>query len=63
MTKIGTLMAEFPLEPQLAKMALVSPQYNCSNEMISLIAMLSVPFCFLRPKDQMKDADDSRAKY
>ena len=55
-------MAEFPLEPQLAKMALVSPQYNCSNEVISLIAMLNVPFCFMRPKDQMKEADDARAK-
>lgn len=56
-------MAEFPLEPQLAKILLASPQYNCSNEMLSLVAMLSVPYCFIRPKDNVKEADEARAKY
>jgi pre-mRNA-splicing factor ATP-dependent RNA helicase DHX15/PRP43 len=56
-------MAEFPLEPPLAKMLLASPQYNCSNEIISLTAMLSVPHCFVRPKDnRQQDADDAKAK-
>jgi len=63
LTKVGEMMAEFPLEPQLAKMALVSPQFNCSNETISMIALLSVPFCFMRPKDNVKEADDARAKF
>jgi pre-mRNA-splicing factor ATP-dependent RNA helicase DHX15/PRP43 len=63
LTKVGAMMAEFPLEPSLAKMALVSPQFNCSNETISLIALLSVPFCFLRPKECVKEADDARAKF
>jgi len=63
LTKVGQMMAEFPLEPPLAKMLLVSPQYNCSNEMMSLISMLSVPFCFIRPKDNTKQADDARAKF
>lgn len=56
------MMAEFPLEPPLAKMLLVSPQYNSSNEVMSLIAMLTVPYCFIRPKDSMKEADEARAK-
>ena len=25
-------MSDLPLEPQLAKMLLISPEYNCSNE-------------------------------
>ena len=25
-------MSEMPLEPQLAKMLLISPEYHCSNE-------------------------------
>lgn len=41
MTPLGQIMAEFPLDPQLAKMLIVSPEFNCSNEMLSLTAMLS----------------------
>ena len=50
MTKNGELMAEFPLEPQLSKMLLASVEYSCSNQILSLVAMLSVPYCFYRPK-------------
>lgn len=32
LTKLGHMMSEMPLEPQLAKMLLVSPQFKCSNE-------------------------------
>jgi hypothetical protein len=32
MTQLGHKMSEMPLEPQLAKMLLISPEYNCSNE-------------------------------
>ncbi len=34
LTKLGHQMSEVPLEPQLAKMLLISPDYNCSNEVI-----------------------------
>jgi pre-mRNA-splicing factor ATP-dependent RNA helicase DHX15/PRP43 len=34
-------MAEFPLDPQLAKMTIASCDYNCSNEILSITAMLS----------------------
>jgi HrpA-like RNA helicase len=27
-------MSEMPLEPQLAKMLLISPEFHCSNEVI-----------------------------
>jgi hypothetical protein len=32
LTPLGAKMSEVPLEPQLAKILLVSPDYNCSNE-------------------------------
>ena len=32
MTQVGHKMSELPLDPQLAKLLLVSPEYNCSNE-------------------------------
>ena len=40
LTKLGQLMSEFPLDPQMYKMLVVSPEFNCSNEMFSITAML-----------------------
>ena len=62
-TSIGHQMSEMPLEPQLAKMLLVSPDYDCSNEMLSIVAMLSVPNIFMRPKEAAKAADDAKAQF
>ena len=42
LTELGSMMAEFPLDPQLAKMVIASTDYNCSNEALSIVAMLSV---------------------
>ncbi|XP_020086379.1 probable pre-mRNA-splicing factor ATP-dependent RNA helicase DEAH3 isoform X4 [Ananas comosus] len=42
LTQLGEIMSEFPLDPQLAKMLVVSPQFNCSNEILTITAMLSV---------------------
>lgn len=41
MTDVGSIMAEFPLDPQLSKMLISSCKYNCSNEILSITAMLS----------------------
>jgi pre-mRNA-splicing factor ATP-dependent RNA helicase DHX15/PRP43 len=40
-TPLGKLMAEMPLDPQLAKMLVVSPEFKCSNEILTIVAMLS----------------------
>ena len=44
MTDIGYKMAEMPLDPQLAKLMLASPEYGCSNEVLSVVACLSYNF-------------------
>ncbi|KIJ37600.1 hypothetical protein M422DRAFT_33691, partial [Sphaerobolus stellatus SS14] len=41
LTPLGGIMAEFPLDPQLAKMLIVSPEFKCSNEILTVVAMLS----------------------
>ena len=41
LTDVGSVMAEFPLDPQLAKMLIKSCSFNCSNEILSITAMLS----------------------
>lgn len=41
LTELGSMMAEFPLDPQLAKMVIASTDFSCSNEILSITAMLS----------------------
>ena len=41
LTELGSMMAEFPLDPQLAKMVIASCDHNCSNEILSIVSMLS----------------------
>ncbi|GFR16742.1 pre-mRNA-splicing factor ATP-dependent RNA helicase DHX15 [Trichonephila clavata] len=62
-TDLGAVMAEFPLDPQLAKMLISSCDYNCSNEILSITAMLSVPQCFVRPNEAKKAADDAKMRF
>jgi hypothetical protein len=61
--QVGQLMAEFPLDPQLAKMMVAAPQFKCSNEIVSVAAMLSVPMVFTRPKESAKAADEAKARF
>lgn len=42
LTTLGRRMAEFPLEPMLSKMVVASDKYKCSEEIITIAAMLSV---------------------
>lgn len=52
LTKLGRLMAEFPLEPQLGKMMLVSVDLGCSEEITTIVSMLSVQNVFYRPREK-----------
>mgnify|MGYP002385766582 CR=1 FL=1 len=61
LTKLGRRMAEFPLDPMLSKTILASETYKCSEEVISICAMLSVNNAiFYRPKDKAVHADNAR---
>jgi len=63
LTRMGSLMAEFPLDPQLSKMLVASPEFRCSNEILSIAAMLSVPNVFVRPREAAKAADAAKARF
>ncbi|PFH46026.1 hypothetical protein AMATHDRAFT_8337 [Amanita thiersii Skay4041] len=62
LTALGSMMAEFPLDPQLAKMLITSTEFKCSNEILTITAMLSVPNIWLRPNNQRREADAAKAK-
>ncbi len=63
LTDIGSMMAELPVDPQLGKMIIGSPQYGCSNDIISMVAVLSVPNIFVRPNESRKQADEAKAQF
>ena len=63
LTELGAMMAEFPLDPELAKMLLYSPQLTCSNEILSIVAMLNTPNPFMRPREAAKAADEAKARF
>ncbi|KAF5936661.1 hypothetical protein HYC85_024167 [Camellia sinensis] len=61
LTKLGEIMSEFPLDLQMSKMLVVSQEFTCSNEILSISAMLSVPNCFIRPKEAQKATAEANA--
>ncbi|XP_057952241.1 pre-mRNA-splicing factor ATP-dependent RNA helicase DEAH1-like isoform X2 [Malania oleifera] len=64
LTKVGRRMAEFPLDPMLSKMIVASDKYKCSDDIISIAAMLSVGnSIFYRPKDKQVHADNARMNF
>ena len=63
LTPIGSQMAELPLDPQLAKALLSSPQYCCVPEMLAITAMLSTPPPFQRPRESAIYADKTHEQF
>lgn len=63
LTKLGRKMAEFPLEPPLSKMLLASVDLGCSDEILTIIAMLQTQNIFYRPREKQAQADQKRAKF
>ncbi|KAJ1302636.1 hypothetical protein OPQ81_002953 [Rhizoctonia solani] len=63
LTRLGRKMADFPMEPPLAKMLITSVDLGCSEEILSIVAMLSVQNVFYRPKEKQAQADSKKAKF
>ncbi|KAK3842037.1 MAG: P-loop containing nucleoside triphosphate hydrolase protein [Linnemannia gamsii] len=63
LTRLGRKMAVFPMEPPLAKMLILSTDLNCSEEILTIVSMLSVQNVFHRPKEKQALADSKKAKF
>lgn len=59
----GLQLAEFPLEPPLAAMLLNSAVYKCSEEILTIAAMLTVQNVFFQGSGQRKAADEEKRKF
>ncbi|KAJ4880660.1 hypothetical protein Rs2_37715 [Raphanus sativus] len=63
LTRLGRKMAEFPLEPPLSKMLLASVDLGCSDEVLTVIAMIQTENIFYRPREKQAQADQKKAKF
>lgn len=63
LTQLGSMASDFPLDPSLAVMLITSPEFYCSNEILSIVSLLSVPQLFTRPAAARKRADDAKAQF
>ncbi|KAG5933781.1 hypothetical protein E4U59_006628 [Claviceps monticola] len=63
LTELGRKMSAFPMDPSLAKLLITAEEYGCTEEMITIVSMLSVPNVFYRPKERQDEADAQREKF
>jgi ATP-dependent RNA helicase DHX8/PRP22 len=65
LTRLGRQMADFPMDPALAKSLITSEKFNCADEMLTIVAMVSASTTsiFYRPKEKEKQADQKKARF
>lgn len=63
LTRLGRKMADFPMDPPLAKVLIASVQKGCSDEMVTIVSMLNLLQVFYRPKEKQQQADQKKAKF
>eukprot|EP01104_Vermistella_antarctica_P019886 TRINITY_DN811_c0_g3_i1.p1 TRINITY_DN811_c0_g3~~TRINITY_DN811_c0_g3_i1.p1 ORF type:complete len:1118 (-),score=403.09 TRINITY_DN811_c0_g3_i1:68-3421(-) len=64
LTRLGRRMAEFPVDPALSKTILASEEFHCSEQIITIAAMLSVNnSIFYRPRDKAIHAENARQNF
>ena len=52
---IGCQMARLPLEPNDSKALILASQFDCLEEMLIIVAMLSVESIFYAPREKLEE--------
>ncbi|XP_038972259.1 pre-mRNA-splicing factor ATP-dependent RNA helicase DEAH10 isoform X2 [Phoenix dactylifera] len=60
---IGHQMARLPLDPMYSKALILASQFKCMEEMLIVVAMLSVESIFYFPREKMEEAKAARKKF
>lgn len=64
LTKLGRQMAEFPMDPAMAKAIISAGKEKCVDEVAKIVAMLGESSAlFVRPKNKKKEADTARERF
>lgn len=48
LTDLGGTMVQFPLDPPLSRMLVAANELGCTDEIVTIVSMLSVPNVFFR---------------
>jgi len=60
-TDLGRKMAMLPLEPTYAKLILSAPPFHCTEEIVTVVAMLSVESLLITPAAKKEEASRARS--
>ncbi|PAV67914.1 hypothetical protein WR25_21939 isoform A [Diploscapter pachys] len=60
---LGVQMAEFPLPPMHSKCLLTSSEFGCSEEIVTIIAMMQIQDVFITPTRNRHEADVIKRKF
>jgi len=63
LTRLGRRMAEFPLDPQLSKILISSVDLQCTQSILTIVAMLQADNIWYRPREKQAVADQRRAHF
>uniref|UniRef100_A0A8D2LKQ7 ATP-dependent RNA helicase DHX33 n=1 Tax=Varanus komodoensis TaxID=61221 RepID=A0A8D2LKQ7_VARKO len=63
LTPLGRKMAAFPLEPKLAKVILMAPKFHCTEEILTIVSLLSVDSVLHNPPSRRDDVQAARKKF
>ena len=63
LTEVGQQMAAFPLDPRFTKLILASKDHGCTEEVVSIVALLSADSILVNTTNQREQATNARAKF
>lgn len=63
LTALGRTALQFPLDPMLAVMLIGLAAFGCLEEILTIVALLSVPNVFVRPAAARKRADEAKMQF
>ncbi|KAM3853092.1 ATP-dependent RNA helicase DHX33 isoform 1-T1 [Vipera latastei] len=63
LTPLGKKMAAFPLEPKFSKMILMSPRFHCTEEILTIVSLLSVDSVLYNPPSRRDEVQAVRKKF
>lgn len=63
LTELGMKMVTFPVSTMQAKMLLASGEFGCSQEALTIVAMLQIESIFLQPSHRRAEARKAKYKF
>ncbi|XP_073446671.1 ATP-dependent RNA helicase DHX33 isoform X1 [Dendrobates tinctorius] len=63
LTPLGKKMASFPLEPKFSKTILISTKFHCTEEILTIVALLSVDSVLHNPPAKRDEVQAVRKKF